>query len=97
MLYFKTVITSMSKNTKCNANQNFIIHYLIVQRRKQYYETILTFYDRCDSIQVKRDLMSSLRNFVYEFPHELPNGLRLRIFRKLGNEKKISELDEGRG
>ena len=34
---------------------------------------------RFDSSQVKQDLISSIINFVYELPHELPNDLRLRI------------------
>ena len=32
--------------------------------------------------QVKRNVMSSIANLVYELPDELPNGLRLR---KLGS------------
>ena len=32
--------------------------------------------------QVKRNVITSKGNLVYELPHELPNGLRLRI---LGN------------
>ena len=34
--------------------------------------------------QVKRNLISSISNLVYELPHELPNDLRLKI---LGNEE----------
>ena len=40
------------------------------------------FYYRFDSPQVKRNLISSAANLVYELPHELPNDLTLRI---LGN------------
>ena len=49
---------------------------------------------RFDSLQVKRDLISSIINFVYELSHELPNDLRLGI---LGMRKyrKISKLGEG--
>ena len=37
---------------------------------------------RFDSPQVKRNLISSIANLVYELFHELPNDLRLRF---LGN------------
>ena len=37
---------------------------------------------RFDSPQVKRNLISSMANLVYELSHTLPNDLRLRI---LGN------------
>ena len=39
---------------------------------------------RSDSPQVKRNLISSKTNLVYELPHKLPNSLRLRI---LGNQE----------
>ena len=35
-----------------------------------------------DSPKVKRDLISSIINFVYELPHKMPNNLTLRM---LGN------------
>ena len=35
-----------------------------------------------DSPQVKRNLISSIANFVYKLPHELLNNLRRRILRK---------------
>ena len=47
---------------------------------------------RLDLRQVKRALISSTTNLVYELPRELPNDLRLG-FRKLGNIRKISNLD----
>ena len=40
------------------------------------------FWYRSDSSQVKRNLISTIANLVYELPYELPNDLRLRI---LGN------------
>ena len=46
-----------------------------------------------DLIQVKRDLTSTIINFGYEFPHELPNNLRLR---KLENIMEISKFVERR-
>ena len=46
---------------------------------------------RSDSSQVKRDIISSTINFVYELPQGLQNDLRLDI-RKLGNIKQISKL-----
>ena len=42
---------------------------------------------RFDSSQVKQDLVSSIINFVYELPHELPNYLRLRILGATANVK----------
>ena len=41
-----------------------------------------------DSPQVKRDLISSITNFVYELPHELLSDLRLKI---LGNYETIQK------
>ena len=42
----------------------------------------------CDSPQVKRNVISSIANLVYELPHELPNDLRLRV---LGNKEILGE------
>ena len=45
---------------------------------------ILTLFDislRSKSPQVKRYLISNIRNLVQELPHELPNDLRLRVVR----------------
>ena len=39
--------------------------------------------------QAKRDLVSSITSLVYEWPHELPNELRLRILEKQGIVGKI--------
>ena len=39
------------------------------------------FQYRSNSPQVKGNLISSIANLVYELPHELPNDLKLRIFR----------------
>ena len=39
------------------------------------------FYKRPDKPQVKRNVISSRENLVHELLRELPNGLRLRIFR----------------
>ena len=33
-----------------------------------------------DSPQVKRNMISSLKNLIYEFPNEFTKKLRLRIF-----------------
>ena len=41
------------------------------------------------SPQVKQTIIISDTHAIYELPHELPNGLRLRI---LGNIRKISKL-----
>ena len=46
------------------------------------------FYYRSDYPQVKRNVISSISNLVYELPHELPNDLRLRI---LGNKKILGK------
>ena len=37
------------------------------------------FWYRSASPQVKRNLISSIANLVYELPHELRNNVRLRI------------------
>ena len=42
-----------------------------------------------DSPQVKRYVASSIVNRVYEFPHNLPNDLRLHDLRKLKMKKYI--------
>ena len=47
-----------------------------------------------DSAQVKRNLITSIAKLVYELPHELPNNLRLRIFRNQEILKKYkSQID----
>ena len=46
------------------------------------------FYCRLKSPQVKRNLISSITNFIYKLPHKLPN----ENLRKLGNLGKISNL-----
>ena len=38
-----------------------------------------TFQYRLNSPQVKRNLISSIKNFVYKLSHKLQNNLRLRI------------------
>ena len=39
------------------------------------------FYKRPDKPQVKKNVISSRENLVYELSHDLPNHLRLRILR----------------
>ena len=50
------------------------------------------FWYRSDLTQIKRNLLSSITNLIYELPHDLPNKLRLRIF---GNLREISILGGG--
>ena len=52
---------------------------------------ILKLYNMCrsDSAQVKRKVISSVKNLVKELPHRLPSDLRLTT---LGNLGKISNL-----
>ena len=53
------------------------------------------FYRIFLSPQVKRSVIISSKQGVYELPHELPNNLRLRIrilgLRILGNKEKLEE------
>ena len=49
---------------------------------------VTMFKYRPDSPQVKRNVISSIANMVYELPHELPNDLRLRI---LGNKEILGK------
>ena len=42
--------------------------------------------------QVKRWVLITYKNDMYELPHKLPNDLRLRIFSKLGNMRKMFKL-----
>ena len=51
------------------------------------YWNFTVFQYRSDLPQVKRNLISGIANLVNEFPHELPNDLRLTI---LGNIRTIS-------
>ena len=44
------------------------------------------------SPQVKQIVTVSNKHGIYELSHELPNDLRLKDLRKLGNIKKISKL-----
>lgn len=41
-----------------------------------------------DLLRVKRNLMSSVENYIYEIPHELLDGLGLRILGNLEVFKK---------
>ena len=47
------------------------------------------FQNRSISIQVKRNLISSITNLVYKLPNQFPSDLRLKI---LGNQKIIEKL-----
>ena len=49
---------------------------------------LFSSFTMCDSPQVKRNVISSIANLVYELPHELPNDLRLRV---LGNKEILGE------
>ena len=44
------------------------------------------------SPQVKRSVNISNKYGIYELPHELPNDLRLKDLKKLGNIRKISKF-----
>ena len=50
------------------------------------------FYQVFLSPQVKRNAIISNKYSIYELPNELPNNLRLKDLRKLGNVWKISNL-----
>ena len=50
------------------------------------------FQQKFDLLQVKRDLIPGIINFVYELFHKLPNNGRLK---KLGNIRIISKLAGG--
>ena len=47
-----------------------------------HFRTFALFYYRSVSRQVKRNLLHSIKNLIYDFLHELMNNLRVRI---LGN------------
>ena len=52
--------------------------------------TFTILQQRSDQRQVKRNVISTMANVVYELPHQLPNDLRLRILRNnkiLGKSK----------
>ena len=51
------------------------------------FQNFTVFQYKSNSPQVKRDLIASITNFVYELPHKLPSHLRLW---KLRNIRKIS-------
>ena len=44
------------------------------------------------SPKVKRSVIISNKYGIYELPQELPNDLRLKDIRKLGNIRKISKF-----
>ena len=44
------------------------------------------------SPQVKRWAIVTYKDGIYELPHELPNDLKLRKTRKLGNIRKVPKL-----
>ena len=48
--------------------------------------------NRSDSPQIKRNVISSIDNLVYELSHDFPNDLRLRMLgskKKLGNSRNL--------
>ena len=52
-----------------------------------HFQNILRLFDVLPNLrlpQVKRDVIIAHKRGTYELPHELPNGLRLRI---LGNQE----------
>ena len=50
------------------------------------------FYQIFLSPQVKRWTIITRKDGIYELLHELPNDLRLKDLRKLGNIRKLSKL-----
>ena len=50
----------------------------------EFYKVLVEF----PFITNKTDLISSIRNFIYQLPHELRNGLRFRIF---GNKEILEK------
>ena len=56
------------------------------------FEDFLILYQNFFSPQVKRSVIISNKQSIYELPHELPNDLRLKDLRKLGKIRKISKL-----
>ena len=71
--------------SKCDQTLNGKLHFLCSERGALMKNVpgsvpvILCFYG-FDSPKVKRDMISSIIDFVYGLPHELPNDLKLRIF-----------------
>ena len=77
-LVFLSNISTFSRNFnhhwKCREQkQNFRIIEVII------FWNFTIFQYSSDSLQVKRNFISSIANLVYELPHELPNEGRLRI------------------
>ena len=71
--------------SKCDQTLNGKLHFLCSERGAlmknvpDSMPVILCFYG-FDSPKVKWDMISSIIDFVYGLPHELPNDLKLRIF-----------------
>ena len=74
-------------------------HRLKCREQKENFQTTLVvmfcnfkvFSYKSDSQQVKRNLISSIANLVYDSPHELLNDLRTEYLWKLGNFNAISD------
>ena len=49
------------------------------------------FYEIFLSTKVNQFAITTYKHGIYELPHELPNGLRLR---KVGYIRKVSKLDK---
>ena len=62
---------------KCTEQKKKFQTIVVIISRK-----LTMFQYRSESPQVKRNLISTISNLVYELPHELPNDLRPR---NLGN------------
>ena len=54
----------------------------------------LMFYQIFLSLQVKQSAIISIKQGVYELPHELPNDLRLRIVGNNENSRESPNLLE---
>ena len=90
VVFFPIEISLLSKNRAVSRNLN---HYSKCREQNKNSQTILdiifgnfgTFQKIFDSPQVNWDLISSLENIVYDWPHKLPDDLKLQNLKKLAN------------
>ena len=74
-LFYEIIILLWGRDLKNLIAQIEINHFQNILRLLMFYQIFL-------SPQVKRCVIITYKHGLYEFPHELPNNLRLRI---LGN------------
>ena len=57
-----------------------------------HFHNIWRFFNVLTTFLFTKCAIITYNNGIYELPHDLPNDLRLRILKKIGNIMKVSKL-----